>query len=46
MLFGWIYSDLNMHRPFRNILKNVSFALKYHFPTADNIHVNIFFAFN
>ena len=32
---NWIYSDLNMHRCLRNILKNVSFALRCHFATAD-----------
>ena len=42
MLFEWIYSDLNMHRLFRNIFKNASFALTYHFATADDMHANIF----
>ena len=41
-----IYSDLNMHRCFRNISKNASFFLTCHFATTDNMHANIFFAFN
>ena len=41
-----IYSDLNMHRCFRNILKNASFVLTYHFATTDNMHAHVFFAFN
>ena len=31
-----------MRRCFRNILKNVSFALRHHFASADNIHVFLF----
>ena len=39
---GCIYLDRNMHRFFRNILKNVSSALRYRFATADHMQVNIF----
>ena len=37
-----IYSVLNMHRFFRDILKNVALALRYYFATADNICVDFF----
>ena len=36
-------SDLNMHIFFRNILKNASLALKYHFATTYNIYAHYFF---
>ena len=43
VVLQWIYFNLNMRRFFRNILKNVWFALRHHFATADNIHVIFFY---
>ena len=35
--------QFKFHRLFRNILKNASLALRYHFATANNIHVIFFY---